>query len=341
MLDWIRGALSDEARRVGIDPGRLTYFKRIGGDLSAGGKAVFEVLGPREAVPLWVVKAARSPEGSKNLEEEFKRLRGLAESLPETCSKSIPRAIAFEARDTGAVSVETFLRGEKLSRLLRLHRQADVWGLWRTWGNRAIEWLIAFSGSQPSGRFDFSSAWWRELLVDPLASHSPVLESLSPHWQSLWTRILQTGDADWSIPLDSHPPHGDFTPTNIVTFADEIGVFDWSPEQRDQPPGLDLFQFLMSSSLYMGQCLERKSRLADLSTPVCASPQFFECVGEPIRTCLQRNRIPTAAVSKLSLAAFSLKILNLVNRPEPVRDSLAGWILGADGWVTKGEEMAP
>jgi hypothetical protein len=333
MLDWIRENLADEARRIGIDPNRLSFFKRIGGDLSSGGKAIFEVLGPNHPEPLWIVKASRSAEGACRLRSEIDRLESLFDRLPDPLRASIPRPVHFEDTGVGALSIESFLPGERFSRMLRSHQQQDPWGRWSKWGTSGLQWLQDYTEVERPVSFEWNASWWDSQVLLPLEPLAPLLRETSPHWDCVWDALRAARSLVSGSTFRSIPPHGDFTPTNLVWDGIRWGVFDWSPEETGRPPLLDFFHYLMSSALYLSQALERKTSLARLESVCCADDRFLSPVAGRLRWFQTFLKVSHQDLEPLALAAFTLKILGFATRPEPVKDSLAGWILGTGCWV--------
>jgi hypothetical protein len=340
VLEWIRENLREEARLRGFDPAELTFFKRIGGDLSSGGKALFEVIAPGSPVPLWIVKATRSPEGHASLNGEFERLEHLWAVLAYELSSTVPRPVILEQRETGSLSIETSLPGEKASCLLRLHNQPDPWGTWTKVSTLALKWLCSYGECETREAFALSRDWWQRELIEPFQLHLPMLSREFPLWGTVWEAINSTADSQITRQFEVVPQHGDFTPTNLVIERDRLGVFDWSPLSPNQPPLLDLFHFLMSGSLYLGQGLEKKTSLSQLKGSVATDTQFMEPLAPLVANYCHLNAVDPEDLGPLSLAAFALKILGFVNRPEPIMDSLAGWILVTERWIANSGAIA-
>lgn len=340
MFAWIRNALSEDARQRGIDTGRLSFFKRVGGDLSSGGKAIFEILGPGSSMPLWVAKAARSPEGNQTLRQEYERLKVLHQRIPPELEYSLPRPIAFDERETGSVSLETALPGEKVSRLLREHGQKDPWRTWKDHCGLALDWYILFSRDEPRHTRTLDEDWWQRRVIRPLEEADDFLRDLSPHWDEVLEAIRGAQSSTSKSLLQDLIPHGDFTPTNLVVQGDSIGAFDWSPVDPELPPGCDLFHFMVSSGLYLGQSIEKKLHLSELRMNVLSDKRFLEPICPYLRQYFNDFSIPVELVEPLFLAAVGCKIVAYVRRPEPIRESICGWIFQVHCWLDEKLDQA-
>lgn len=340
MFDWIRDSISEEAGRRGIDANKLSFFKRVGGDLSSGGKAIFEILGPDHPKPLWVAKAARSPKGSPALKREYQRLVALQERVPSDLANTIPRPIAFVERPTGSISLETALPGEKVSRILREHGQADPWSSWENHCRLALDWYMQFSRQEPRHSRILDESWWQTKIIEPLESCEGFLRDLSPYWGTVSEAIHGAPTLLSNRSYGDILPHGDFTPTNLVIQGESIGVFDWSPEDLELPPACDLFHFMISASLYLGQSLERKIKLGDLSANILLDERFLKPIRPYFREYFNNFSIPADQLYPLFLSAAGGKIVTYANRPEPIRESLCGWIFSVSCWL-QGNEKSP
>lgn len=333
MREWIRVHLREEAEELGIDFSSLTFFKRIGGDLSSGGKALFEVMERDSSTPIWVVKAARSPLGSPALLGEFERLKALQRDLPREMRANVPAPICFHDHTSGAVMAETALSGQKSSQLLRMFAQPDPFATWKRVGELGLVWLQSYSQHAPRFDWTWDFDWWRTELCEPLTPLSDFLRGLSPSWETVDQAIQNQASKTTEKTFSNVLQHGDYTPTNIVIEGRRIGIFDWSPADSKLPPLLDLTHFLVSSSLYSGQSLERKTKLSDLTHPVCSDERFLEPVRLLVTDYAWKNKIDPEDVEALTLASLALKILAYARRPEPIVESLKGWIFAAAHWV--------
>jgi len=332
MLDLIRERLAEEASAEGIVQEKLTFLKRNGGDFSAKGKLLFEVLGPGGGDPLWIVKAARSSDGNKTLGEENNRLVELREILPEHLLPTIPKPVFYEERPTGSLSGESFLRGEKLSRLLRTIPHDQIWEDWKRYAEVAIGWLTDYSRVCERRSITIDSNWWEQEIFAPLERHNDILRDCSPLWNEVFARVKNRISQFEPRQYEIIPQHGDFTPVNIVFSGSDIGVYDWSPVSHDSPPLLDLFHFLMGSSLRIAMNLDGADRVSDIRTPVVSDPRFLEPLGLLVSQYCEENRIPPEGLEPLSYAALLFKILGYADQEEPVVNSLRAWIFGLDHW---------
>ncbi len=338
MLSWIHEHLGEAAGALGITTRQLTFLKRIGGDLSPQGKALFEVLGPSNPVPLWVIKAARTGLGNPRLRLEHQRLEHLSRIFlhPKQGTASLPRwrvpaPILYEERSSGSLSVETFLPGKRVSQLLQQHNQPNPWARWKETGNLALEALSAYGQHETPRRIEINLDWWRRRLIEPLTPHYDWLARVSPEWPRIWKAMGQA--TLWSYTGLTVPQHGDFTPANLVVEDGSIGIFDWSPSNLEDPPLLDLFQFLASASQFLGQGVEHKRKVAELTSSLFTEACFLEPVAQPVWAYLKVSGLEQKDLLPLSLASLGIKILSLAERPVPVSESLSGWLWTTGAWI--------
>jgi hypothetical protein len=341
MLSWVRDHLSEEAHRQGVVPGKLTFLKRIGGDLSPDGKALFEVLGPDSPVPLWIVKVARTARGNRNLWLEHQRLQHLSKIFSQPTAQGIdphpqlrtPLPILFEERSNGSISVETFLTGNRVSQLLQQHNQPDPWIRWGEIVSLAMDGLSRYARSETRRQIEITKDWWRVQLLEPLTPHYEQLATLSVGWPRIWNALKET--ADWDYSGQTVPQHGDFTPANLVLEGKHIGVFDWSPDDVASPPLLDLFQFLASASLFLGQSVECKTKLTELRTCLMTDHRFLQMAAPHIAKYVMVCGLERKDLYPLSLASLGIKILTLIRRPVPSLESLSGWLWTTSEWIAE------
>ncbi len=342
MLSWIRDHLSQEARQLGIPIEKLTFLKRIGGDLSPDGKALFEILGPDSPVPLWVVKAARTRHGNTRLQLEHQRLKHLfgihsratTQGLDPQCCLRIPTPILFEERSNGSLSVETFLTGVRVSQLLQQPSQPDPWASWKEISSLALRGLLTYSQCENPRSINIDSEWWNHRLLEPLAPHYNRLISVSSEWHQIWEALREA--SAWTFLGETVPQHGDFTPANMVLEGGSIGVFDWSSDDLEAPPLLDLIHFLASASLFLGQGVEHKTKVTEMRTCLLIDRRFFEPVAQTVLNYINTCGLGDKDIHSLSLASFGSKILNMVQRPESVDDYLSGWLWTTSEWIQGG-----
>lgn len=342
MLTWIRCHLEKEARELGIAPEKLTFLKRIGGDLSPGGKALFEILGPLSPRPLWVLKAARSSQGNAGLLAEYHRLEHLVKILPPPSLQTaenpapprVPHPVLFEERPHGSMSVETFLPGLRLSQLLQQDDPMTVWGSWEKAVKPAITGLYAYCLHEPRRSVEIDAQWWIRRLIGPLTPHDQFLAALCDGWPQVWTALQEC--CDWYFSGEMAPQHGDYTPANLVLEGGRIGVFDWSWDDQEAPPLLDLFQFLASASLFLG----KRSRQGQKSAEPVACPlledDFLKLAARPVTCYLKACDLPSQSLAPLSLASLGLKILHFLKKPAPSADYLPGWVWTTSEWIRGG-----
>lgn len=336
MLSLIREHLGEEARGLGIPIERLTFLKRIGGDLSPEGKALFEILGPDSPLPLWMIKAARTAHGNQRLLQEHQRLKHIFKILPVTSAETspplrVPRPVYFEERPNGSLSIETFLTGNRVSQLLQQHNRPDPWEQWKEVSFLAIGGLLTLNQVESRREITIDSRWWERRLIEPLTPYHDYLVSICAGWEPVWEALHKA--SGWSLSGESVPQHGDFTPANMVLDHGSIGIFDWSPDDPESPPLLDLFQFLASASLYLGQGIEQKTKVTDLSLPLMTDTCFLKTAAPPVFRYLKWWGIETKDLLPLSLASLVSKILTLLQRPVPVLEFLQGWVWITSEWM--------
>jgi hypothetical protein len=341
MLSWIRDHLGEEAHRQGAVPEKLTFLKRIGGDLSPEGKALFEVLGPDSPAPLWIIKAARTSRGNQNLRLEHQRLQHLSRILAQPTAQGgdphpqlrTPLPVLFEERSNGSISVETYLTGNRVSQLLQQYNHLDLWERWGEIVSLAMDGLSRYAQSETQRQIEITRDWWRVQLLEPLTPHYEQLATLAPGWPRVWDALKET--ADWNYSGQTVPQHGDFTPANLVLEGKHIGVFDWSPDDVAAPPLMDLFQFLASASLFFGQGVECKTKLTELRTCLMADNRFLQMAAPHVVKYIMASDFESNDLYPLSLAGLGIKILNLIRRPVPSLESLSGWLWTTSEWIAE------
>jgi len=318
MIDSIRRLLFKETYKKGIDPKDLFLVKRSGGDFSSEGRALFEVFSPRSEDPLWVVKANRSNKGNRRLAAEFERLKKLEKGIPEDLQDSLPSAVVFEDRFTGSISIETYLAGTKLSSFFLEGSPETVWKNWRSYGAAAIRWLERYSEVETTHEFRIDSDWFEREIVSSIDKHRSAWIDRFPQAEDLIDRIRHTEIAD-QPPLRSVPQHGDYTPGNLIAMDGRLGVIDWSPASPSDTPLMDLFHFLLSSSIYLGKGLGRNPR------EVFIDSRFMESIQTETRALFLQTGIPVQARLPLFRAAYWRKIEGYLAKPQVVESPLREW----------------
>lgn len=335
MLERIRKSLFRETYKKGIDPKDLYFVKRCGGDLTSEGKAVIEVFGPRSESPIWVVKANRSARGNASLRAEFERLQSIERGSPEDISESVPLPVLFEESALGSFSIETCIEGDKLSTLFR---NGDVVRLWRNWenfGRAALHWLERYNESMDRWDYQFEPGWFEKSVQSHLGSHRKRLIDLSDAAEGILEVIGETPDPESRI-LRTVVQHGDYTPGNLIAMEGRLGVIDWSPPDRESPPLMDLFQFLMSSAIYLEKGLFPTGRIGGR---VLREDRFWEPIRPELRAAFLQAGLKPGDPIPLFRASLGRKILSGLNKPAVIESSLRDWcgLLG-NGGLKEAEE---
>lgn len=337
MLERIRKSLFRETYKKGIDPKDLYFVKRCGGDFTSEGRAIIEVFGPRSETPIWVVKANRSARGNARLAAEFERLQSLERGSSEDIVESIPQPVLIEESPTGSFSIETFIEGEKLSTLFRNGDAGRMWRNWENFGRAALHWLERYNESMDRWDFSFASGWFVSTVSAPLKSHSAHWVEISPSAARLLEKIGETPDPE-SKSLRTVVQHGDYTPGNLIAMEGRLGVIDWSPADREAPPLMDLFQFVLSSAIYLEKGMFHGSG-GGIEGRILREERFWDPIRPELRTAFLQAGVKPGDRTPLFRAAVGRKILNGLNKPSVVESSLRDWcgLLG-NGGLKEAEE---
>ncbi|MCA9446463.1 MAG: phosphotransferase [Candidatus Omnitrophica bacterium] len=318
MIESIRRLLFKETYKKGIDPKDLHFVKRSGGDFSSEGRALFEIFSPRSEDPIWIVKANRSKAGNEKSAAEFERLKKMRKGISEDLRDSLPAALVLEERPTGSISIETFLPGTKVSLFFQEGDRKMIWRNWHSYGSAAIRWLERYSEVETPFEIHLNREWFERVALAPLENLASVWVDVQPEASSLIDRIRATS-IDFDIPLKTVPQHGDYTPGNLIAMEGRLGVIDWSPVDLSNPPLMDLFHFLLSSSIYFGKGLEKKP------WEVLTDSRFLEGVQSELRALFLQTGVPVEARIPLFRAAFLKKIEGYLSKPQAVESSVRQW----------------
>lgn len=337
MLERIRKSLFRETYKKGIDPKDLYFVKRCGGDFTSEGRAIIEVFGPRSETPIWVVKANRSSRGNARLAAEFERLQSLERGSSEDIVESIPQPVLIEESPTGSFSIETFIEGEKLSTLFR---NGDVVRLWRNWenfGRAALHWLDRYNESMDRWDYGFEPGWFGKTVQGPLWGYRERLTELSGAAEGVLEILGETPDPESRL-LRAVVQHGDYTPGNLIAMEGRLGVIDWSPPDREAPPLMDLFQFLLSSAIYLEKGMFHGSGCG-IEGRILREDRFWEIVRPELRAAFLQTGLKPGDRIPLFRAAVGRKILGSLNKPSVIESSLRDWIgLLGNGGLKEAEE---
>lgn len=335
MLERIRKSLFRETYKKGIDPKDLYFVKRCGGDFTSEGRAIIEVFGPRSETPIWMVKANRSARGNDRLAAEFERLQSLERGSSEDIVESIPQPVLIEESPTGSFSIETFIEGEKLSTLFRKGDAGRLWRNWENFGRAALHWLERYNEAMDRSDFQFEPGWFGKTVQGPLGRQRERLTDLSEAADGILEIVGETPDPESRI-LRTVVQHGDYTPGNLIAMEGRLGVIDWSPPDRESPPLMDLFQFLMSSAIYLEKGMFPDGRIEGR---VLRENRFWDPIRSELRTAFLQAGVKPGDRTPLFRAAVGRKILNGLNKPSVVESSLRDWcgLLG-NGGLKEAEE---
>lgn len=335
MLERIRKSLFRETYKKGIDPKDLYFVKRCGGDFTSEGRAIIEVFGPRSETPIWVVKANRSSRGNDRLAAEFERLQSLERGSSEDIVESIPQPVLIEESPTGSFSIETCIEGEKLSALFRKGDDVRLWRNWENFGCAALHWLERYNESMDRWDYGFEPGWFGKTVQGPLRVHRERLTELSGAAEGVLEILGETPDPESRL-LRTVVQHGDYTPGNLIAMEGRLGVIDWSPPDREAPPLMDLFQFVLSSAIYLEKGFFPAGRIEGR---ILREERFWDPIRPELRAAFLQAGLKPGDRIPLFRAAVGRKILNGLNKPSVVESSLRDWcgLLG-DGGLKEAEE---
>lgn len=211
--------------------------------------AMFHVRGPNGGSLVAVKHVRVNGVPAKNsIQNEFRILRELEDTLGESLSRTIPRPLLL-LENEGTI-IFTLVPGIPFDRLLRQHANVLTARL-NIVGARALDrhahrigqWLRAFHDATavPAESFD-PSRFCVDLdsLIAKFASRGFEHASLSKIREEA---VTQSASASGS-PIPAAATHGDFLPQNILLEDGEPGIIDFASCSRSAPVYVDLSHFV-------------------------------------------------------------------------------------------------
>ncbi len=223
---------------VPLDAG---WFMTLGG-FDVLSRSVFQLFGPGETEPTWVVKFTRVPGHTEPFERDERGVR-LVETAGDRVSTHVPRILGrFEAEGLQA-SVETAAAGYRLADfMLRPVSRAEK--------VRVVEsvagWIVELGKRTSAGGETLRAE--RERLANeviPLFRQDGIEASLVDGLRGLPSVLRHGNLGTWNV---------------IARDADDFSVIDWETAREHGPPLCDLVFFLSNAVLHLDGATAVESR---------------------------------------------------------------------------------
>lgn len=258
-----RPAVLEQAARHGVAVGAASAPVLVAQGDYDWNRVALLLFEPAADEPHVVLKLARRPAFTDEIEREHSCLRALATTLPPPLADSVPRSSLFSWHG-GPVSVQTCVGGPNLHSRAARRRPRTLDDLRLT-----AQWLADFHRSTATP--PVSAREWLQERFDALRAEyqSAYGLTVSEHrlLDAVSRRLARLGAT--GLPLVRQ--HADFGPWNLYRDGDRIAVIDWETA-RLGPPLVDLLYFVTQWNFEFSGCERDAAQQRRLEQLFCGGP---------------------------------------------------------------------